>query len=60
MASLLCKEGLYKEACLLLTAHGIEVALPVKLLARSYSCQISRPDGEDLQRQLEGKESTLN
>jgi len=54
VASLLCKEGLYTEACSLLTTNGIPVILPVKLLARSYSCQISRPDGEDLQHKLEG------
>ena len=55
VASLLCKEGLFKDACSLLSAHKIDVAVPIKLLARKYACQISRPDGEELQTQLEGK-----
>ena len=59
IATLLCKEGLYREACDLLVANGLEVLQPIKLLARSYSCQISRPDGPDLQNKLEGLKHKL-
>ena len=55
VATLLCKEGLYEEACSLLRSQELDVSLPVKLLARSYACQISRPEGTELQAQLEGE-----
>lgn len=59
VATLLCKEGLYEDACSLLRSQDLEVTLPVKLLARSYACQISRPEGNELQTQLEGEKSFL-
>lgn len=52
IASLLSKEGLYVEAAALLKAFDMEADVPVKILASTYACNISRPDADSLEIQL--------